>query len=290
MNRAAHKTSAKVLSAALATVALAGCAVTAALRDNRLPGTLALLDRPDTTRTSVLAAIGAPDMQDRSWVRYECSAGLPPFLSRRALVVTFDDTGGVSDYRYTRVTGCAVPVILGELPTDEALGDVCRPGVTKAEVLSRLKHPISVRPQTISYAARTGDRMSGRVITFDERGRVLRLTRTALALSGDETTAGPGINEHAADRLVAGLSGEEVREIMGAPQMVSGDVWGYCATGPGSKQLLVATFSADGKLSDRRLIAAAGAQAGETSACYVCHSLSMGPTCLDCHASDTRGG
>ena len=289
MKKAAHRKSAAILAAALAVAALAGCAVTVALRDDHLSETLAFLDGPDATRASVVAHIGEPDMEDRSWVRYESRRGLLPAVSRRTLVVTFDDAGYVSDYRYTGISGCAIPPVLGTLPTDEALAEICRPGVTKGDVISQLNHPISVRPEAVSYATRTGDRMIGRVITFDESGRFMRLTRTALSLSGDETAAGVDINENSADRLVAGLSGEEVREILGTPQMMSGDVWGYCATAPGSKQLLVATFSADGKLSDRRLIAAAGAHAGETSACYVCHSLSMGPTCLDCHALDKKG-
>jgi len=290
MKKVAHGKSASILAATLAVAVLAGCAVTVALRDDRLSETLAFLDRPETTRASVVAHIGEPDMEDRSWLRYESRGGLLPAVSRRTLVVTFGDAGYVSEYRYLGVSGCAMPPILGVLPTDEALAEVCREGVTKAEVISRLNHPISVRPQTISYATRTGNRMAGRVITFDESGRFKRLTRTALALSGDETAAGADINENAFDRLVAGLSGEEVRDIMGAPQMVSGNVWGYCATAPGSKQLLVARFSADERLSESRLIAAAGAHAGETSACYVCHSLSMGPTCLDCHALDEEGG
>lgn len=290
MKKAVRGNSAAILAATLAVAALAGCAATVALRDDHLSRTLAFLDRPDATRASVLAHIGKPDMQDRSWVRYESREGLLPAVSRRTLVVTFDDAGYVSDYRYTAIGGCAIPPVLGSLPTDDALAQICRPGVTKGDVISRLNRPISVRPKAVSYATRTGDQMTGRVITFDDDGRFLRLTRTALALSGDETTAGADIDRDSTDRLVVGLSGEEVRDILGAPQMISGDVWGYCTTAPGSKQLLVARFSADQRLSQSRLTAAHGAHAGETSACYVCHSLSMGPTCLDCHTLDEKGG
>lgn len=290
MKKIAQGKRAAILAATLAAAALAGCTVTVALRDDRLPETIAFLDRPETTRASVLARVGVPDMQDRSWVRYGFHAGLPPTVSRKTLVVTFDDKGRVSDYRYIAVSGCAMPPILGVLPTDEALAEVCREGVTKAEVISRLNHPISVRPQTISYATRTGNRMAGRVITFDENSRFKRLTRTALRISGEEDRAGADIDDDVDQLLHEGMTHEEVRDVLGAPQMVSGDVWGYCATAPGSKRLLVASFSPDGKLSRTRLTVAAGTDAGRTSACYVCHSLSIGPTCLDCHALDKKGG
>ena len=130
-------------AAVIAAAALAGCAVTAALRDDRVLGTLAFLDAPGTTRASVVARMGVPSMQDPSWVRYESRTGLHPAASNRTLVVTFDEDGSVSDYRYTGVTGCVMPPVLGALPDDDLLAEVCREGVTKSEALERylLKNP-----------------------------------------------------------------------------------------------------------------------------------------------------
>ena len=262
------------------------CARMAFLDDNALENTLALLDHPQTTRGTLTQRFGPAGKHGESWARYEKGSVLPVAVRRKTLVVLFDDAGRVADYRYTAVTGCAMPRALGKLPDEDRLSEACRPGKTKAEILSHLGPPLAAGPKMLAYLSRTGKTFRGRIITFDEKGRFLRLTRTALNITGDNSVAGADLNDEALSKLRKGMRPHEVAALLGTPQMAAGDVWGYCATSPGHKKLLAVKFHPRRGLSDKKIREAFDARAGRTSACYVCHRLSFAPTCLDCHGFD----
>ena len=270
-------------------VALAGCTYVAFLRDDALNNTFAYLDSGDATRRGVIARFGAPTAEGETWVRYDSAISPPPLPAKRSLVVTFDDAGRLAHYRFTGVTGCTLPRAIGTLPEDESLAQVARPGATRDDFLTALEvKPVAVEPKRLAYVERKGDRMRARIVTFDEAGRFERLTRTALAVPDADTGAGADL---AADRVASlsqGMTRDQVRRLLGAPQEISENVWGYCATAVGAKDLVVVWFDDAGRVKATKALSATGADAGQTATCYVCHKLSMGPTCLECHAFGGR--
>ena len=265
-------------------MATTGCTYLAFLRDGSLRDTFALLDDPRATRTSVTRHFGVPRMQSNSWIRYESGDLIFFAVDKRVLVVLFDDNGRVADYRYTSVKGSSMPRALGELPDETTMTEVCTPGRPKAEVLSRLGPPLAAGPRMFAYLAQKGGTLRGRILRFDEDGRFVRLTRTALEVPDDDTGAGPDLSEALVARLETGLQENQVRALLGPPQMVSENLWGYCATSVGHKKLVVVEFGDEGRLRRTWAREAVGRNAGQTTTCYLCHHLSFSPTCLDCHA------
>jgi len=259
------------------------CARAAFLDDDALEKTFSFLDDPATTRAALVRRFGRSSVQGEAWIRYETATMPPLAVRRKTLVVLFDEQGRVADYRYTAVKGCTMPRVLGELPAEKSLAEICRPGKTKAEVLARLGPPAAAGPKMLAYLELKGRELRGRIISFDDDGRYLRLTRTALNVAGDDLGAGPELGEETLSKLREGMLQREVREILGPPQMACGDVWGYCSTSSARKKLLVVKFHPRRGVCGRKVREAFDARAGHTSKCYVCHRLSFAPTCLDCH-------
>jgi len=288
MKRLLQRSGSRPVLAAALTIALAGCTYLAFLDDDALEATLAFLDAPGTTRHSITERFGAPAMHGDSWVRFESGGLFPSAVNRKVLIVLFDENRRVSDYRYTGVKGCSMSRVLGNLPDDAALEEICRPGKTRAEVLSRLGPPLAAGPKMFAYLALAGQKLRGRIITFDKHGRFRRLTRTALTVPEKDTGCGADLDEKLVSKLREGMTRRQIKEILGQPQMAADDVWGYCATSIGRKKLVVVEFEGGGKLKKTRIREAFGPKAGRTSTCYVCHKLSFAPTCLDCHVFDSN--